>query len=363
MPTEKEIIETMKLGKLTLPPLSFRFLELQPEIYQNRRFDALIEASWQNRRATFVVECKSISTPKAFQDGLNRLKMTPFPKKFLPMLLMPFLAEKHLLELEREGMSGMDLCGNGVVIIPGSLAVFRSGGMNRFPSSASIKNIYRLNSSMVARAFLSNPEYRTVQELCAEVNRRNLLVDQWDKPPMNLSTVSKALKSLEEDLVVGRKGSILLLQPAKLLEKLRENYSPPKITNRMRMKIPKENGTIPELLNRQARESGRPFVATGASTVGQYAVMQRGEMVSVYCPLLEGLQDQLHGNLSDRFPNLELIETQDETVFFDARTEQDFSWASPVQVYLELMAGDKRDRETAEQVKSFLLSKLGEAMK
>jgi hypothetical protein len=29
-----------------------------------------------------------------------------------------------------------------------------------------------------------------------------------------------------------------------------------------------------------------------------------------------------------------------------------------VQVYLELMAGDKRDRETAEQVKSFILTNL-----
>lgn len=29
-----------------------------------------------------------------------------------------------------------------------------------------------------------------------------------------------------------------------------------------------------------------------------------------------------------------------------------------MQVYLELMAGDKRDRETAEQVKSLLLEKL-----
>jgi len=50
---------------------------------------------------------------------------------------------------------------------------------------------------------------------------------------------------------------------------------------------------------------------------------------------------------------------QDETVYFDARQEEDFRWASPVQVYLELMAGDKRDRDTAEQVKSFLLKNVG----
>jgi hypothetical protein len=70
------------------------------------------------------------------------------------------------------------------------------------------------------------------------------------------------------------------------------------------------------------------------------------------------LLKRLSGSQSDRFPNLELIETEDETVYFDARQEDNFWWASPVQVYLELMTGDKRDQETAEQVRSFLLRDL-----
>jgi hypothetical protein len=63
----------------------------------------------------------------------------------------------------------------------------------------------------------------------------------------------------------------------------------------------------------------------------------------------------LRASQTDRFPNLELLETEDETVYFDARQKGDVWWASPVQVYLELMAGDKRDQETAEQVKSCIL--------
>jgi len=66
----------------------------------------------------------------------------------------------------------------------------------------------------------------------------------------------------------------------------------------------------------------------------------------------------LPGSRSDRFPNLELVETEDETVYFDGRKEGNSWWASSVQVYLELMAGDKRDRETAEQVKSLILMNL-----
>ena len=82
--------------------------------------------------------------------------------------------------------------------------------------------------------------------------------------------------------------------------------------------------------------------------------MQRGDLLSVYCPRLEGLLELLPGDQSSRFPNLELLETEDETVYFDARQQGGFWWTSPVQVYLELMSGDKRDREAAEQVKSLL---------
>ena len=356
--TQREIIEQLRRGKISLLPLSFRFLEVQPKADGNRRLDAFVEASWRDSTARFAVECKSISTPKAFQDGLNLMKSLSLPKGYRPMIIMPFLSEQQLQGLEREGISGIDLCGNGVVIVPGKFAVFRSGEKNLFSSSAPIKNIYRKNSSMVGRVFLARSVYDTVQEICSEINQRNRLVQGWDKRPMSLSTVSKSLKNLEEDLIVERKGIIRLLQPDKLLEKLSANYVPPKIKERVRLKVSSESATIEELLLKQSQALNLPLVAAGTSSVAQFAVMQRGDLLSVYCPRLEMLLERLSGSQSDRFPNLELIETEDETVYFDARQEGKFWWASPVQVYLELMVGDKRDRETAEQVKSFLLRDL-----
>ncbi len=354
------MLEHLQRGNVSLPPLSFRFLGKQSETSGNRRFDAVVEVSWRRSNAKFVVECKSLSTPKVFKGGLNLLKLLSPPKGYQPMLFLPFLNEGQLQELEQEGISGIDLCGNGVVVVPGEFAVFRSGQKNRFSSSTPIKNIYRKNSSMVGRVFLVRSGYDAVQDICSEVNRQNVLVNRWDKRPMSLSTVSKALKTLEEDLIIERKAIIRLLQPDKLLEKLSENYVSPKITERVRLKVPegKGNGTIRELLLKQSKELNLPIVAAGTSSVAQFAVMQRGDLLSVYCPRLERLLERLPGNPSDRFPNLELVETEDETVYFDARQKEDFWWASPVQVYLELMTSDKRDIETAEQVKSFLLMNL-----
>lgn len=355
---EGAMIEELRRGRVSLPPLSFRFLKSQPMTDRNRRFDALIEASWGDNTVKFAVECKPLSTPMAFRDGLNQLKSALLPKGCQPLLMMPFLREEQLRELEMEGISGIDLCGNGVIVVKGAFAVFRGGATNRFPSSAPIKNIYRKNSSMVGRMFLVRPNYETVQGIRSEINLRNPLVNRWDKKPMGLSTVSKALKTLEEDLIVARNDTIRLLQPDKLLEKLSGNYVSPTVTQRVRLSVPQQNSTIYQTILNQAEKTGLPFMAAGISSVGRYAVMQRGEPLTVYCPRLELLLDRLAGTQTERFPNLELIETEDETVYFDFRKDGDFIWASPVQTYLELMAGDKRDQETAAQVRSFILAEL-----
>jgi len=360
MPTEREMIEELRRGKISLSPISFRLIEDHPTINEKSRLDALIEASWQDRIVKFAVECKSFSTPKVFQEALSLLKTVSLPNDYKPMLFVPFLSEQQLQELERAGVSGIDLVGNGVVV-QGEFAVFRTGARNRFSSSAPIKNIYRRNSSMVARVFLAQPVYDTVQAIHTEINWRNMLAQRWDKKNMSLSTVSKALNTLEQDLIVERKNKIRLLQPDKLLEKLSLNYEQPKIKNQVRIRIVAPQDTINKLILKQSQELELPVVSTGTSAVTQFAVMQRGEMLSVYCPRLEALLDRLHGNKSDRFPNLELIETDDETVYFDSRRESDFCWASPVQAYLELMSGDKRDRETAEQIKSYILTNLKKA--
>ena len=61
---------------------------------------------------------------------------------------------------------------------------------------------------------------------------------------------------------------------------------------------------------------------------------------------------------TSRFVDLELRETEDPTVYFDARMIEDVPHSSPVQVFLEYSSGDKREREVAKQVKDLVLGKL-----
>lgn len=358
MPKEKEMLDQLGQGKVSFPPLAFRLLESEPLCGANLSLDALIEVSWGESRAEFVLECKALSTPKAFQTGVNQLKAATGSSDYLPILFVPYLSEKRIMELEREKINGIDLCGNGIVNVPGLFSVYRTGGENRFTSSAAIKNIYRKNTSMVARAFLLQPRFDAVQDIYNEVNSRSLLVKRWDFTAMSLSTVSKALKSLVEDLIISRDGDIRLLQYDKLLQKLADNYEPPAISRRLLLKFPWKAEDVPDYYRYDSMEAWMPFVATGLSSVGRYAVMQRGDIVSIYCPSLDEFKEELYKYEDDRFPNIELLETSDETVYFDGRMENKLFWASPIQVYLELMSGDKRDRETAEQVKNYILNSI-----
>lgn len=273
------------------------------------------------------------------------------------MVVVPYLSPSNIEMLEALKVSGIDLCGNGIVIVPGELLVSRTGNPNRFPQSTPIRNVYRGDSSLVARTFLTRPTFRSVGAVAAVVRALGASV--------TLPTVSKVIKALESDLIVSRDGaSIRLIQPDKLLEALSQNYREPKVTDRYIGKAPVG---IPELqkgLAMAARQIGAKFVSTGAASATRYAVAARETVVAAYCsiPPTELLaQLPFRTEQTDRFPNLDLMRTTDAPVYFDSITEADVPFASPVQTYLELASGDKRQRETAQQVRDAVFRRLSEA--
>jgi hypothetical protein len=85
--------------------------------------------------------------------------------------------------------------------------------------------------------------------------------------------------------------------------------------------------------------------------------MAREPIQSFYCSNLESLLKRLGPDLEEtsRFPNIEFLETEEDFVYFDTR---DKLTASPLQTYLELMQGDKREKETAEQLRETILQPL-----
>ncbi|MCC5878084.1 MAG: hypothetical protein JJU11_17840 [Candidatus Sumerlaeia bacterium] len=355
MYSKADAFRKFKKGEIAFPPLSLKLEDLSVHV-GGFKVDAIISARWESRLlATFAMGYKATGTPKEVRSALGEVRRWGLGSDMQPLVMVPYLNEERLKEFEQEKISAIDLCGNGVIFVRQRLMVYRTGGENQFKSDASIKNIYRRKTSLVPRVFLSRPRFSAVKDIQDEVNGKDMLVKSLVAGKTSLSTVSKALKSMEEDLLIQRDSGIGLLQPEKLLDLLSDNYEPPRITARTKLKVPVEGFRLLELLREEASRLSMPWVVAGLSSVSQYAVMQRGEMMSVYCPEIMDLLPALQARETDRFPNLELVQCEDERVYFDPLEKDGFYWASAVQTYLELMAGDKRDRETAPQVKSHIL--------
>ena len=337
-------------------------LEWKPFRESSREWDALVNVCVENGETVqFATLYQRDATPRQITFSAMQIASRAQRDNVLPLLVIPYLPEQQLLELEQSKISALDLCGNGIVRAPGQFYVFRTGYPNRFTSSRPLKNIYRGVSSLVARAFLLTPQYAEIRELQQEIARRGGAV--------TLPTLSKVLTELEEDVIVQRSRqadkpqsrALRLLQPGKLLSRLEENYAPPKINSSFLGKVAMEPEALRLALRKNAHEDNTRLIATGLGSAGRYATLAMENTLYVYTSSLDTLLQNLPATATTRFPNLSVQQTEDPSVFFDPRPDEaGFSWASPVTSYLELMQGEERLRQTATQIREALLAALTE---
>jgi hypothetical protein len=347
---ESDILDTLRAGKVELPPLRIQLVGVEPERDgRDGRPDAYVDIAWADRTLRFFAEIKTSATPRTLREATYRLQRYAEASGMRPLLIVPYLPPSRLEQLEQSSTSGVDLCGNGIVVVPGEVLVYRTGNRNRYPAGRSIRNVYRGATSLVARVFLLRPEYDSVQAVKDEIIRRGGFI--------SLSTVSKALKQLDEDLVIRREGRVTgLLDSDRLLEQLAREFRPPRISAR---KLFRWIGDEAEILRRM-NDTGRRLVLTGAASVDAYAVMPRERTVQCYCREIDPLERALGRELeaTTRFADLELIETRDPVVYFDSRPADGVAGASPIQCWLELTTGDKRQQDASETVRRKIVSDL-----
>ncbi len=299
---------------------------------------------WGDQTFEFVAECKSRSTPRVISEAALQARRYSQATGLPPMIIVPYLDERRLDWLAGEAVSGIDLSGNGIVLVPGRLLLRRSGRPNRYPESQPSKYAYRGATSVVPRVFLCQSQFETVGAIKEAIAARGGSVA--------LSTVSKALARMAEDVLIERAGSrITLLQPDALLDKLRESFPIPRGQAMIRVKI---TGSLARLFARANERGKRPLlVLSGSSSHARYSAGMQSEDLIAYCDRLKDVRDRVGSGWKegDRFADLTVVQTDDRTPFFDARSDKTgLVYASPVQTFLELATGDKRDREMAEQV-------------
>lgn len=324
----------------------------------------------------FNAPISTLSTPKALQYTVSKAEALKaqalknaiskanvraeewerqFPARtYLPLVIAPYLSSTRLDELQEQKCCGVDLCGNGVIVAEGIL-IYKTGEPNLYPNSGEIRNVYRQKTALIPQALILQPSFGAVKELVEFINSRS--------GKITFATVSKALKQLEEDLVIAREGkSVRQIQPEKILDSLSTNYRPPKITNSWLGRCNTANlAELTAPLQQAAVAQGKRFILTGTASANQYCTFGGEPIVSVYtdasiAPLLASTGEQYEEG--KRFANLEIIQTFSDWVYFDPRDQAGLQTASPIQAYLELSNGDPRQQQAAEQIRQHILAKL-----
>jgi len=353
MLTETAILKQLRERSDLLPPLRIEVVAVEPPAADGGP-DAVLEVSWSGRSWRFVGELKRLGTPRLLQEAMGQARRYGEKMGLQPLVVMPYLSAKQLDTLASEGMSGIDLSGNGIIQVPGELLVYRKGEPNSYPASMPIRKVYRRASSMVARVFLTRPCYDSVTEVLDEIGRRG--------GSGSLPTVSKVLGTLEDELIIRRDGrSSRLIQADELLDKLAENYTRPKVTRAEQFCWRVRDSDMDRLVCETGKQANVRMMVTGGASVNRYAVMAREKTIRFYCSDVSALTNSLGDQVEParRFADIELLETEEPQVYFDRREENGVAFASPVQCWLELQAGDKREQEAAQQVRQRILNELG----
>jgi len=296
-----------------------------------------------------VIEAKSQSHPQAFELAVKRAKAAAGPELY-PMIYLPYLAPPRLEELDSMGVSGVDMCGNGLVSVPGKWHVYHTGQPNRYPDSRTLSNPYRGRSAMVARMLLSRRRWESLSELRAAVVAAGC--------DLSLSQASKTVQALEEEVQIAKSDdAIILRNPVGLLDDLQREWIWQAAFVRRALRLPAGTDIVAKL----SADPKLQWAVTGTSSASRYTTFAQGGPIGIAVSNWPRAAALLSGTLETvpNFATVELWHTDESGYYFaNEIDERGMRWASPLQTWLELERGDARQREAAEDIRGRILKGL-----
>ena len=325
-------------------PLRTEECQSEWQSFDKRRPDFEIMVSWRDRDVSFVAEIKTRSAPRQVKEALRELQERwDRSRGENALLALPYLSPSVADLLEETGLSGIDLNGNYVLQTDDFVAI-RLDQENKYKESGGIKNVFRGTSSIVCRYLLHE---LGPHESVSQIHKGIQDLDGR----ASLSTVSKVLSTLSDELIIEKGDHIRVVQPEKLLMNLRDQYQPPETVESVPLDLPEDReereGLLTELLG------GALWVWGGETSAERYATTTPTQEDEAYTRELPIDEASIEKYRDKRFYNCVLHESRDHFVYFG----HDGHWASDVQTYLDLTQGDKREREIAQDLQERILSR------
>jgi len=344
---EKDLLARLKPGQVAIAPLVVKKFSLD-ETKSDVDARVTLGLPGEAARFHFVVEAKSRSTPLIVRNAIAQARAAA-RKDEHSMIMVPYLSDERLRELEREQVSGIDLCGNGIVIVPRRLYLLRTGQPNLYPDSRPLSNPYAGRSAMAARILLTQSNWSSLNEIASAIKKEG--------GQLSLAQISKALSAMEEDATILRDaGKVTVPDRMILLDYLARNWKVPRYAARQALRLPANYDWAKKL----SEVDGIRWAVTGESSVSRYTTFAEQGPVRIAVSNLQRAMYRFDGKL-ERIPNfaqIELLETEEPVFFFqNEKEEKGTRWASRLQAWLELQRGDGRQQDAAGEIRKQLLKR------
>jgi hypothetical protein len=351
---ENDILNELEIQE-DLSPLVVDGIDQLESKIDDFRIDAIIEFIIQNGPSfKAAAEILSTSTPKAISQKINVFRNFDKELKYqnlVPMILAPYISKKESRLLIDENISWIDLSGNMCIKVPPGIYIERTGKPNKFPDTSPIKKIYEGTSSLVCRALLLNPKgFTSLYEIVDFINQRN--------GSITTGTVSKVLKSLEEELIVSKSESIIALKkPEVLLDNLTEgylNYSKRKTDRKYKYDIEKTNDLEALFEDFQIEYAYCGFYAAKRKSLGIT------DKISIFIKSIQEVKKAFKRNSimatpDEEYGQVTFIEAKNPCVWFNIQEEPFNNIVDDLELYLEMVNDKPRGPKIAKQLKERIL--------
>lgn len=350
--TEKEIIKRLWESAEQYKPLIFVGFEEEFPLAKGARADAIVQVSMENGVSfKALVEITAVANPKTLlqkckvlRDELNRIN----EPDLVPVVVAPYIGNRQARILADEDISWIDLSANMRIQAP-NLYIERTGNPNKFPDTVPIRKIFQGTSSLVSRALLLKPDgFSSLDEVTDFINSRNANITS--------STVSKVLKSLEQELLIDKSKSLIRARaPEKLLDRLTEGYI--NSTERKTRKAYKFAADDVRYIFSAFSNPNRPidYAVCGFYAAKGLAVTNE---ITMFVKDIEKVRKAAVPEDS-AFGNVTIIETNEPGVWFNTPKQPNNTVAvvDDIELYLEMMAATPRGPEIAKQIKQRILKR------
>jgi len=337
------------------------------DVVDSRPFDIRFDLESGTNKVRVYAEIKQSISPRQLENiapWIARLKAIEKDAAFA--IVSPALSPQAQAFCIEAGIDFLDLAGNISINVPGKFVLQRTGQRNKSVVE-SIEgprevNVFSGRFSRVVRVLLQNPRSWTLSEIAQELDRESrdnsVLAGVGEDGVsvrsfvVSLGTISKALRTLEDQLWIRRRGtSALVPEPKRLLlawaAKYRERYR-----SRLRNSVTYPNPFGQDLTAiSNALESLKipKFAFTGPAAANVRAPFIDLDTVDVY--LSSPNQAEKLQNLANRKadgPPLRFLEPYDLGVFMYGKRCDRIPTVSEVQAYLDLIARGGRDQKQAD---------------